>query len=372
MAKKGEKKKEKEVLKTSLSIKTVVLQDMVGRVSKGASQDKLLPLTGLMAIQAKDNVLTLMTTDASNTLYIRGEIKSDDFHCVVPVEQFSKLISRITSENVTFELANNILTVTGNGHYDIELPLDENGESIVYPNPLDSLDDEYETAEVNLSTVKTILNTNKAALAVTLESPVYTGYYVGDRVVSTDTYKICGYDAKLFDEPILISPEMMNLLDVMAQDKIEVRIFKDTLEFITNDCIVFGHKMEGIDEFAIDAIEELLDEEFESSCKVNKSDMLALLDRISLFVGAYDDKAIIVTFTEDGIDISSKQSNGVELIPYTESKSFKAYTCTISIDILTQQIKANSADVIEIQYGNDRSIKIVDGNITQVIALLEA
>lgn len=355
-----------------LSIKTVVLQEMVSRAIKGAGQNKLIPLTSLIAIQLKKKRLTLITTDASNTLYImQDKVEGENFYCVVQVEQFSKLISRMTSENTILELDGAILTVSGNGNYKIELPLDENGELIKYPDPVAENKLNGEVKDINLSTIKTILNTNKAALATTMEMPAYTGYYVGEKVVSTDTYKICGLSVKLFDEPLLIAPDTMNMLDVMTEEKIGVYMKDDIIEFITKDCIVFAHKMEGIEDFAIDAINGLLNEEFESSCKVSKTDLLALLDRISLFVGVYDNKSITLTFTDKGIDISSKQSNGVEMITYMDSKNFKAYTCNIDITLLVQQIKANAADSIEIQYGNERSIKIVDGNITQVIALLE-
>jgi DNA polymerase III sliding clamp (beta) subunit (PCNA family) len=354
-----------------LSIKTTILQEMVSRVIKGASQNKLIPLTSLMAIQLKSGKLTLITTDASNTLYImQDKVEGDDFYCVVPVEQFSKLVSKMSSENITLLLDNNILTINGNGIYKIELPLDENGETIKYPDPLNNSIYAGELTEVNLSTIKTILGVNKAALAVTMEEPVYTGYYVGDRVVSTDTYKICGLDVKLFDTPVLIAPETMNLLDVMTAEKISIYVQDDIIKFVSDDCVVYSHKMDGIEDYAIDAISGLLNESFESSCKIRKIDLLSTLDRIALFVGVYDNKAITLTFADNQLDISSKKANGVESITYMENKNFKPYTCQINIEELIQQVKANSADNIEIQYGNEKSIKLVDGNITQIIALL--
>ena len=355
-----------------LSIKTVVLQEMVSRAIKGAGQNKLIPITSLMAIQLKQNQLTLITTDASNTLYIvQDKVEGDDFYCVVQVEQFSKLIARMTSENITLELNNSILSVKGNGNYKIELPLDENGECINYPDPASELKVEGEIVDINLTTIKTILAVNKASLAVTMEDPQYTGYYVGDRVVTTNRDTICALGVKLFDTPVLISPETMNILDVMTEEKIGVYRSEGVIEFITKDCIVYAYEMEGIDDYAIDVIEQLVDEEFDSSCKINKSDILALLDRINLFVSVYDNKAINLTFTPEGIDVSSKQSNGIEKISYVDSKNFKPYTCMIDIVMLTQQIKANKCDTIELQYGNDGSIKLIDGNITQIIALYE-
>lgn len=367
------KKKEKKLDNPQLSMKTVVLQEMVSRAVKGAGQNKLIPLTLLMAIQLKDDQLTLITTDASNTLYIMHDMTDcENFYCVVRAEQFSKLISKMTSENTTLEISDGVLNVKGNGNYKIELPLDENGELITYPDPVSEVDFGADVEEIKLATVKTVLSVNKASLAVTLERPELTGYYVGDKVVTTDANQICALDTKLFNGPVLISSDTMNLLDVMTAETIEVRESGDIIEFLTEDCIVFAHKMEGLDDYPIDAINGFIDEEFESSCKIGKTAMLSLLDRIALFVGAYDNNAVTLTFTDSGIDVSSKQLNGVETIEYIESKDAKSYTCDIAINLLVQQIKANAADVLEIQYGNDKSIKLVDGAVTQVIALLES
>ena len=39
--------------------------------------------------------------------------------------------------------------------------------------------------------------------------------------------------------------------------------------------------------------------------------------------------------------------------------------------MLVQEVKAISNDLIEIYYGDESSIKLIDGNITIVIALME-
>ena len=53
-----------------LTINAVKLQEMVSRASKGVGNNKLIPITSLNCIEVKDNVLTLITTDATNYLYI--------------------------------------------------------------------------------------------------------------------------------------------------------------------------------------------------------------------------------------------------------------------------------------------------------------
>lgn len=357
-----------------LKIKTEKLKEMVSRAVKGASNNKLIPITSLMAIELKDNTLTLTTTDATNYLYIKEEkVEGDDFYVVVPVEQFAKLIARLTCEVVELKLSEkmNVLEVTGNGHYNIELPMDEEGETIKYPNPLESVElDESKAVDVNASTIQAILTSVKPSLATTLEIPCYTGYYVGDKVVGTDTYKIASMDVKVSDEPMLVSQEMMNLLDVMTSEKIKMQTFDDVVVFTSPDCVVYGNKMEGIDDFSIDAISGLVDSSFNSKCSVSKAGLLQVLDRLSLFVGTYDKNGIQLTFTKEGLQVSSKSSSGVEIIKYLSSDKFKNFTCMIDIVSLATQVKAQVGDAVNIYYGEDNAIKMVDGNLTQVLALM--
>lgn len=356
-----------------LTLKTEKLKEMVARAVKGVGNNKLIPLTSLMAVEVKDNVLTLITTDATNYLYItEDKVVADDFYAVVDANTFSKLISKMTCDNITLEIARDVLSVKGNGTYKIELPLDENGEYIKYPDPLVNVDlSGAGQVQLNRTTVQVILDTIKPALATTLENPCYTGYYIGDKVVATDTYKIASMNVEVFKNACLLSAELVDLLAVMNEEKIDVRMTDTDIIFSTHDCVVCGKYMEGIEDYAIDAISDLVDTEFDSKCGVPKSALLQLLDRLSLFVGPYDKNAVHLTFTDKGLQVSSKATSGIELVDYVSSSNFKDFTCTIDIQMLTQEVKAISSDVIEIYYGEDNAIKLVDGNISIVIALLE-
>ena len=359
----------------TVKLKTDILKDVVARAIKGAGNNKLIPITSLMCIEVKDNKLTLITTDATNYLYIiEDKVVADDFYAVVDANTFAKLISKMTSDTVTLEIKEGAwaLEVKGNGKYKIELPLDEDGSVVKYPDPYQNLKLSEDTSAgvVNKTTFNVILETLKPSLAVTYENPCYTGYYVGDQIVATDACKIASMNVKLFEEPRLLNPEMVDLIAVMQAEKISVDIVDNTIAFITPDCIIVGKFMEEIDEFSIEPIMELVNTEFDSSCSVHKNTLLQLLDRLSLFVGTYDDNAIDLTFTQKGLQASSKAASGIELIEYVSSNNFKDFTCSISIEMLAQEVKAIKSDVIEIHYGEDNAIKMVDGNITILVALM--
>lgn len=357
-----------------LTLNTKKLQELVSRSIKGAGNNKLIPITSLMAIELKDSTLTLITTDATNYLYVKEEkVVGDDFYAVVDANQFSKLVSKMTCDNIMLSIKSGVwvLEVLGNGTYKLELPLDENGEAIVYPDPYAKLEEVKDCGTINNTTVKVILESIKPSLAVTLDNPCYTGYYVGERVVATDVSKIADLSVKILDEPTLISSEMMDLLSVMTTEKIKVDRSGDDIMFTTPDCIVVGKILDGFDEFAIDAISQLVATEYDSMCKVPKNALLQLLDRLALFVGPYDKNAVYLTFTTSGLQVSSLATSGIEIIEYISSENFKDFTCSIDINMLINEVKAIKSDVIELYYGDDNAIKLVDGNITLIVALLE-
>jgi hypothetical protein len=163
----------------------------------------------------------------------------------------------------------------------------------------------------------------------------------------------------------------MDLLDVMSTENISVRYDDSVVIFDTHDVTVYGVFDDGIDEYQIDAISGLLDEDFPSSCKIEKQPLIQMLDRLSLFVDVFDKNSVYLTFTKDGLMVSSKKDSGSETIPYRESTNFKDYTCCLDIDLFKTQVKVYPSESIEILYGKDNSIKLVLDTTKQILALAD-
>lgn len=357
-----------------MKINTVLLQSMVSRAIKGSGNNKLMPITGLMGISLTGGTLTLTTTDFSNYLFVKESVDGEDFSVTVPVDTFSKLISKLTCDTVEFELTENKLEITGNGKYLIELPFDSDGGIVEFPNPLKDFDfNNAKTYRIEPSTVSTIINSIKPALAVNLATPVYTNYYVGDVVMATDSFKINSYNTQLFEEPKLVSAKMMDLLDVISDTSVVANVSQDSVVFDSGSCVVFGKFMPGIEQYSITAIKSLFDREFKCMCKFSKSEMLQALDRIALFVGDFDDGEITLDFGTEGVSISSKASSGDEDITYLDNSNAEEYTARININLLQTQIKAQEDDTIEMWYNdvNNQSVKLVCGDVVSIIALFQ-
>lgn len=357
-----------------LKLKTAILQDMVAKAVKGASNNRMIPLTGLIALEFSEGILTLTTTDATNTLRIVEKgLEGENFYVAVQAETFSKLVAKTTSEHITLSLNENFLEFKGNGVYSIDLPLDEDGGLIRFPN-ITEFEDADDKGYITLSTVKSILATNKAAVAVTMETPSLTGYYFkGDTVITTDAFKVCFNNVgnTTFTDDVLLPAELVDLLALMDEENIAILRKGNKILFETEKVRVQGSILECIDEYPIEPIENYINESFASICKLPKAPLLKILDRLELFVSAYDRNGVYLTFDDNKLLISNMRNNGTEIIEYQSCEGHKPFTCCIDVELLKSQLAAQTEDVVELWYGHKTAIKITTKKITQVIALLE-
>ena len=360
-----------------LKIKTTKLQEMLARAIKGASNNKLLPMTSLMALELKNGVLTITTTDMTNYLYVTEQITGDDFYVCVPIDKFPKLIARLTCEDVEMDLKENYLEVKGNGTYQIEFQLDENGQMVKFPDPLASVK-RVEVGNVQLSTIKAIINAIRPALATSASMPQYTNYFIGDIsigsvVMATDTFKISALKTSIFGdgESRLISSEVIDLLDTIIDDNVSIYADETKLAFVAEHGAVYGYVRDGLENFNSAAIGSYLEKEYPSECKIAKAELLNALDRIALFLEYSDNDMVEINFGTDAVKISSKKSNGQEVIPYMEKGNVTKCTGSVSLDRFRTQIKAQTGDAVDVQFGDGKSIKISDDNTILVVALGE-
>lgn len=354
-----------------MKVVTSRMKEAINKAIKGAGFNNLIPITSMIGIKLSDGKLRFLTTDMTNTLcIIIDKVSGVDMDITVDADKFGKLIAKTTSEDIELIVIDDVLSVKANGTYKIPLISDEEG-LVTFPALSET---KGKTTNVKLTSIMQAYNINKSALAKTLENPALTGYYCGDMVISTDANVITFNDFKMFeqDEPLLISPQLMQLLTLNKQEDIKLIADKTLLTFIADDMVVQGAVMEGIEDFPADDVKAYLDEAFTSSCKVPKDLLLATLDRLALFIEPYDKNGAYFTFGRKGINIHSKKDASTEIINYVESKNFEPFMCCVDIPMLKEQLQANPDDTVKICYGNENALKIESGKVTQVIALLEA
>ena len=349
---------------------TEALKKMVSYAIQGAGFNKLLELSTLMGIRVSDGELYLNTTDGTNHLSVSGRCIAADMDITVNAELFSKLIGKINSDTVDMEIVDNTLVVKGNGKYTLELVPDENGDLLSFPDKFPK--ETTEIGKISAGDLVVINNTVKASLSQVAGS-VYSSYYFGYIVASTDKAMMSIFKHNVFDEPYLINKEFVDLMSMGLSDVSLSRCENSLVADIETDgCSIriCTSVSDGVSDFNIEGINKFAALEVTSFCRFKKAQMLELLDRLSLFVSKFDDGAIELHFADNYIEVSSMASNGIESVDYTESKDTKDMTIKINIDRFRNQLKAYGSDIVDLYYGSDVCIKLVDGDITQVIALI--
>lgn len=351
------------------TITTSMLQALVSKAIKGAGFNKLLPITSMIGID-DNGALNLYTTDGTNNLKISGDvIVSDGFDITLEADTFAKLVSKLTSDTVMLEVKDNTLIITGNGTYKLPLQMSDDGSPLIFPNKPDNESAFESIGTLPATAIEVMLNSLKPSLSNNVSSP-HSKYFVGEFLASTDRFMLCAYSGVSFDTDMLFSREFVDLLGVAGGD-VELWLTDDYIIAVAEGFVLRTKLSGNPDEFNIKGLKKMLNFKLDSYCKVNKKSLLSLLDRLSLFVGEYDDGAIIVHFTENGMEISSLKSDGVETVDYMEFSNFTDLTIKINITRLIVLLKGYLSDSVDIHYGSDACIKLTDGNTTEVLALMK-
>lgn len=350
---------------------TEKLKELTSNAVQGAGFNKLLELSNYLGIRVEDKVIYLNTTDGTNYLCVSDACDAEDMDVTVDADLFSKLIGKINSNEVDIEVVDNALIVKGNGKYTLAIQPDENGNALSFPNKFPQ-----ETEKLTAIKITDLVTTGSAVKASLsgVAGSEYSNYYVGDVIVGTDKAMMSIFKRNMFDEPYLINKTVVDILITSPND---VDVFKSA------DMLVFESKINDTEaitlctpivrpkDFNVEAIKKFAALDVKSFCRFKKAYMLDLLDRLALFVSKFEDGAIELHFTDSYVEVSSMSSSGIERIDYTESKDAEDITIKINIDRFRNQLKAYNSDIVDLYYGNEICIKLVDGDMTQVIALIK-
>ena len=357
-----------------LTAKTVILKDLINKAIKASTNNKMIPLTSFLSIELSAGRLSVTSSDAVNFFTVfTDDVSGEDFNVVVKGDLFSKIVSKTSSDTITLDLDTNtkLLSFKGNGNYKIDLPLDEEGELIKFPKVNLDTDAKY-NGTIKLSTIKSAILANKPSLAITAEAPYLMNYLcTPDSIISADSYNICINSVKTFDHNVLLTPMVFDLLSMFNSDDIEYSATDRVVIFTSPNMRLYAKFAPEMDKYPADKIGAFGETAFPSKCTVSKNALVNIVDRLSLFIKDYDVNGVRLTFTNEGIQITSTNDSATELLPYLESENFENYTCLVGVDTIRKQVQARTGDVVKMEYGIENAIKLVDNDIIQIVALLE-
>lgn len=367
------------------SINTEKIQALVTDVAKGVGNNKIMPITSMIGVKFNDGVLYLTSFNGTTLFRVSSDIgktnKKEYGEVTVNADMFIGLISKLSDcSEIDFETDNGIFVVAGYkgekevGQYKLELILDDKGDVLKYVDMEEKikLTDGGSEYDLSVGLVEEIITSCKQALATDVGESCYTNYLVSNKIISTDRTRAVFVDEDIAgDKPhFLLNRKFVDLLALM-QEEVKL-IVSDNGMYATDNhgTEVFTSFNGNVGDFNEKAMDAMLKMKFPSMCMINKAELLNTLNRMSLFCNKYDNNGIDITFGEESLSISSLKNSAVDEIEYKEFKDVEQGEICIDVTLLLPHIKAYTSDTIELHFGNPKCIKLVDGYVTQIIALV--
>lgn len=356
-----------------LTIKTETLKQMLSKATKAVVNNKLLPLTSLLSIEYSNKKLVLRTFDGYNHLFVGKEVESDidNFYAVVDANLFTSLVNKTTKENIQLSLEDKFLKVKGNGSYKFDLAIDGN-KIISFPVIDVDFENTYDSVKVDVADLKLALDINKPSVATTYQVVSMTGCYFGDYIITTNGLLATITNKKVFKNNLLLNYSTLNLITALKDEKVEVAFSNDYIMLVDSEVTIYGKVMPEVEDYPAPQVLSFLDIEFGDVVKLNKNELMNVLDRLNIFINVYDSNTIKLSFSGDKLTLNSLSSSGVESIKYIDKmQPALDFECYIKYSLLKTQLQTTKKDTIDIFYGSDNAIMIEDEIACYVVALCE-
>lgn len=378
-----------------ISIETKVLQDLTSKAIKGSGRNSLIPFTLGINIEVVGTDLILTTTDNVNTLKVIGKdtcsAQSSGFFTCVDSDTFSRLVAKTTSKIITLENTETALKVKGNGEYSLEVMADKYNNNEIARIPELPFDDAVAVSgELDLKVLADVLNYNKLNISKTADAgQVYTGYYVDKESVVTYNGAATITMSKLITgadfSPMVLPYNLVELMSIIPGNTATIKCESNKIKVVSDDIEIVGALLNNAVEnedgttqslFRADKLKEFTNVVGVSSCVVSKSEILDVLDRLSIFVtSAFGvEEGIKLAFGSDKVIISNIDKDGnstnVEALDYKSSADAVDYVKNINWRLLRLQVNACKENEIEMFYNSQKGLVINTGMIYQVLPYL--
>src|SRR5699024_9814335 len=157
--------------------------------------------------------------------------------------------------------------------------------------------------------------------------PVLSGYNIGKNAITTDGIKMCINDKKLTEQNVLITQQMATLLNTLTDETVEMIKDGNKLYWKTKNIQIYGSELNGIN----------------------------------------------FNFKNDVLELTDINENSVEEIEYQSNKNDSEENVNVLVNIyyLKDLLNVFSKKEVEFHYGNDMPMKIVEGDVSNIISIME-
>lgn len=340
------------------------ITDLISTVAKGAGNGRFMAITAYTELTLDNGVLSATCLDGTN--FIKSTINIDggeDGSCIVAIDKLNKLISKTTVDEVQFTLKEDTLVVKGNGSYKLPIVIGEKFPKFIMTEV------ESNTVTVDGDLLKDIFKINKYAVSKDKATPELMGYLMSDKCITADGIRVCVNSENIFGEgEVLLSQDLVNMIDLLGHGDVEITYCENKLKFKCDNVEVFGAELAGKEDYP--DVENILGIHFPYAVELDKFKLKAILDRVGIFANGKDNLAVRLQFGKDKLVIKDQNEESVEELEYVGISEIEEFECAVDIKLLQDIISPLEEEALKLFFGNDIAIKLEEGNVVEILALM--
>lgn len=339
-------------------------------------------LTDNLELKVENEILNLSVTNGEYYVRTKLPIYEDiQFHATVNASVFLKLLTKVTTETVEFEIKGNNLLVKANGEYKIPLIFDGT-QMLTLPEIVIS----NVTSSFNIKSdiLKSILQYNSKELNKknVVSNPVQKLYYIDDEGAITFTSGACVNTFKL-EKPIkvLLSQKVVGLFKLFDDEQVAFQLGQDpvanTSSVQTKVCFespflkisaIIPSNDALVGTVPVQAIRHRAFNTYDRSATLNRTELLQAIERLLIF---YDNAVNFYAkfkFGPEGLVISTLNDEIYENIKYVTSSGldteYEAGLSLTDIKIIAQSYTENQ---VTMNFGDHQAFVLIKPNIYSVV-----
>lgn len=362
------------------------LQNACKNILTAVDSNTLSTITETLELVTVDNYLYMNVTNREYFAQVKIDIgEVVDFHATVNATLFLKLISQITTDTVELNIKDNYVVVVANGTYKIPLIFDGDKLLELPEIEIKNVTNEF---EIDSDILTSILQYNsKELLKGTIARPVQRLYYVDEKGAITFTSGACVNSFNLPQEvKLLFNDRLVKLFKLFDGSKVNLKIGYDNIseDIIQTKVSFTSHdiKLTAIlscddsllSKVPVSAIRGIATAEYPYSININKEYLLQAISRLLLFNTLSGSRDIVkpystLEFGKDSVIIYDVKKENKEVVNYNNTvlDIDEPYTAILDLPELKATLETCNEPYLNINFGNNTSIVLTRGRITNVI-----
>lgn len=345
-------------------ISTLLLQAVCNKSVKAVSTKDIIPSLKNFLIDVTDKNIHIIAGDSAT--YIEKDIPCNSVMAFgrtsVDAKDFTKLINKINSETLVMELKDNKLEIrAGKSKFNLKT-IDP--DEYVYPERLDL---DVDNVKVALPELKKALKLSAITLSKNATEVYFTGYKLGTTIMTTNRNNLTIYDMPLCGDDLLITTDIVGLLNDMDGEVIEFGYSQDFIEFRTDGTRIIGNLLCGMEHFPPNNVLDNFN--YDKKAVIAKKDLLPVLERALIFVENLG--AVELSFDDNVIKsqlIGNTDADTYEEIPYQGNLGV---AIKVNVGMLKEICSSLEAETVELELDDpDSPLMIKCGAYSALMAAM--